>query len=117
MKYGFSKRKCIPCEDDSIKKLEKKFCEEYLEELSGWTLKENPDSLYKRFTFPDFKQALLFTNEIGGVAELEQHHPDILLSYGSVSVTLFTHNIGGLSINDFILASKIDGVYEGQHKI
>lgn len=112
MKNDFIKRKCLPCEDETVKKLERKFIDEYLEELSGWSLKFSPDSIYKRFTFSDFKEALSFTNEIGELAESEGHHPDILLSYGSVSVTLYTHNIDGLSINDFILASKIDALLE-----
>ena len=64
--------------------------------------------LRKTFRFPDFVSALAFVNRIGEVAEREQHHPDILLSWGRVSLEIWTHAIGGLSENDFILAAKIE---------
>jgi 4a-hydroxytetrahydrobiopterin dehydratase len=64
--------------------------------------------LVREFRFPDFLQALAFTNRVGELAEQEGHHPDILLSYGKVEVTLWTHAIDGISENDFILAAKID---------
>jgi 4a-hydroxytetrahydrobiopterin dehydratase len=66
--------------------------------------------IMKRFDFKDFKQALDFTNRIGAVAEAQDHHPDIALSWGKVGVTLWTHDVGGLSENDFILAAKVDGL-------
>lgn len=66
--------------------------------------------LVKQFDFKDFKQALEFTNRIGALAEAQDHHPDIALSWGKVGVTLWTHAVGGLSENDFILASKVDGL-------
>lgn len=58
--------------------------------------------------FDDFAAALAWVNEIGGEAEEQDHHPDIRLSYGKVHVDLFTHKIGGLSENDFILAARLD---------
>lgn len=64
--------------------------------------------LARDFDFPDFAQALAFTNAIGAVAEQEDHHPDLLLAWGKVGVTIFTHSIEGLSEADFILAAKID---------
>lgn len=64
--------------------------------------------LRRAFKFPDFASALQFVNEVGAVAEKEQHHPDIILSWGKVEITLFTHSVRGLSENDFILAAKID---------
>jgi len=66
--------------------------------------------LMKQFDFKDFKQALDFTNRIGALAEAQDHHPDIALSWGKVGVTLWTHDVGGLSENDFILAAKVDGL-------
>jgi len=64
--------------------------------------------LQREWRFPDFAGALAFTNRIGAVAEEQQHHPDIELGWGRVRVTLWTHDVGGLSENDFILAAKID---------
>ncbi|EKD41573.1 MAG: 4A-hydroxytetrahydrobiopterin dehydratase [uncultured bacterium] len=76
---------------------------------TGWVLNVN-GQLYKVFPFPDFKSALAFTDEVGALAEAENHHPDILLQWGKVGISLYTHSIQGLSLNDFILASKIDGI-------
>ena len=66
--------------------------------------------LERTFKFPDFRQALAFTNRVGELAEQEDHHPDIHLGWGRVKVLLFTHKIDGLSDNDFVLAAKIDRV-------
>ena len=60
----------------------------------------------KQYRFPDFRQALAFVNRVGELAEEEGHHPDIELGWGRVKLTLWTHSIGGLSENDFILAAK-----------
>jgi 4a-hydroxytetrahydrobiopterin dehydratase len=62
----------------------------------------------REFRFPDFKQALEFVNRVGAIAEQEGHHPDILLAWGKVGITLWTHTIDGLTESDFILAAKID---------
>ena len=79
-----------------------------MDELPGyWKLKDD-QLLEKSFEFPDFKQALDFTNSIGRIAEEQGHHPDIFLTYGEVRVQLSTHSAGGLTENDFILAAKIN---------
>ena len=64
--------------------------------------------LVKEYRFPDFCQALAFVNRVGELAEQEGHHPDIELGWGRVKLTIWTHSIGGLSENDFILAAKAD---------
>lgn len=64
--------------------------------------------LQKEFTFPDFKSALTFTNQVGALAEEQGHHPDLHLSWGKVEITIWTHKIDGLHQSDFILAAKID---------
>lgn len=64
--------------------------------------------LQKEFTFPDFKSALAFTNQVGALAEEQGHHPDIHLAWGKVEITIWTHKIDGLHQSDFILAAKID---------
>ena len=63
--------------------------------------------LEKTYSFDDFRQALDFTNRIGGLAEQQGHHPDIYLTYGEVRVQIWTHKIRGLTESDFILAAKI----------
>ena len=72
----------------------------------GWSVVDE-HHLERTFKFKDFAEALAFTNKVGGLAEAENHHPDIELSWGKVKITLLTHKIGGLSENDFIIAAKI----------
>lgn len=60
------------------------------------------------FKFKDFKQAMAFVNKAADVAEEEGHHPDIHIHYNRVIIELWTHSIGGLSENDFIMAAKIE---------
>jgi 4a-hydroxytetrahydrobiopterin dehydratase len=64
--------------------------------------------LEKVYTFPDFRQALDFTNHVGEVAESQNHHPDIRLSWGKVKVIIWTHKIDGLTESDFFFAAKCD---------
>lgn len=101
------KKKCEPCEKNS-KPLEGKILNTMAEELSHEWKIINEHHLERTFKFKDFKQALNFTNLVGELAEKEGHHPDIHLSWGQVRIVLWTHNINGLSENDFILAAKID---------
>jgi 4a-hydroxytetrahydrobiopterin dehydratase len=64
----------------------------------------------REYKFPDFKKALAFTNWIGKLADQQGHHPDVFLTYGKVRLQISTHSAGGLTQNDFILASKFDRV-------
>jgi 4a-hydroxytetrahydrobiopterin dehydratase len=70
----------------------------------------NEHHLEKEFRFPDFEQALSFTNAVGAIAEREGHHPDIHLAWGKVGIEIWTHKIDGLTRSDFILAAKIDRI-------
>ena len=83
-----------------------------LSELSKeWEIVDN-HHLKRHFTFPDFLSALDFTNHLGQVAEEEGHHPNITLTWGSVTVVIYTHKIDGLHESDFILAAKYDYLYD-----
>ena len=68
----------------------------------------NNHHLERQFTFPDFKSAMRFVNQVGNLAEEQGHHPDITLAWGKVGITIWTHKIDGLTESDFILAAKID---------
>jgi len=100
-------QKCEPCEG-GVPKLDEAAAGAMLRELgeSGWHVIAG--HLEREFAFPDFAQALAFTNEIGAVAEAEGHHPDIHLGWGKVRVEIWTHAVDGLTRNDFVLAAKID---------
>ena len=67
--------------------------------------------LERSYKFKDFAQALSWTNQVGQLAEAEGHHPALLTEWGKVSVTWWTHKIGGLHRNDFIMASKADALH------
>ena len=77
-----------------------------LNTLQGWELKES--EIAKLYKFKDFKEALGFVNRIADLAEEADHHPDILIRYNKVTLTLSTHSAGGLTGKDFHLAREID---------
>jgi 4a-hydroxytetrahydrobiopterin dehydratase len=110
-----AKRRCEPCAAGTPP-IEGAELERLLSELPGWsvvgggagTRGGGGSRLEKEYRFPDFRQALAFVNRVGEVAEQEGHHPDLELGWGRVKITLWTHSIGGLSENDFIVAAKAD---------
>ncbi|MDO8619070.1 MAG: 4a-hydroxytetrahydrobiopterin dehydratase [Candidatus Daviesbacteria bacterium] len=78
-------------------------------QIPGWeTLQEDPPKLRKEFVFNNFIEALDFVNQVGDLAESMDHHPDIFISYKKVVLTLFTHDVNGLSDKDYTLAEKIN---------
>ena len=82
-----------------------------LDGVDGWE-EFNQEFICKSFYFPDFVEALEFVNRIGVVAEAQNHHPKLVLSYGKVLVELSTHDVQGLSLKDFELAKLIDELFE-----
>ncbi|HEV7425594.1 MAG TPA: 4a-hydroxytetrahydrobiopterin dehydratase [Thermoanaerobaculia bacterium] len=98
---------CVPCRG-GVPPLQGAELTALAKELGGdWRIVDE-HHLEKEFTFPDFAQALAFTNRVGAIAEREGHHPDIYLAWGKVRVTIWTHKAGGLTRADFVLAAKID---------
>ncbi len=84
--------------------------EKLLKSIPGWTLVDN--TLVKEYKFKEYLQGLEFAYSLGKTAEQEDHHPDILIKWRRVQVFLTTHNIKGLSDNDFIMAAKADEEYK-----
>ena len=78
-----------------------------LDQLQGWEVRKGKQ-LAKSFKFRNFVEAVDFVNVVTPIAEAEGHHPDLFVKWGEVRVSLWTHVVGGLSENDFILAAKID---------
>ena len=104
---SLSQLKCEACSGNTPKLNETKIIEN-LRKINNWSVNDQQEMIFKKFTFKSFKKALNFTNLVGKIAEEEGHHPDISLGWGYCLVMIHTHAIKGLSINDFILASKID---------
>jgi 4a-hydroxytetrahydrobiopterin dehydratase len=88
---------------------------EFMPQISDWKVVERDaiERLERVFPFPDFARALEFTNRVGELAESEGHHPAILTEWGRVTVSWWTHKIGGLHRNDFILAARTDQLQGG----
>ncbi|MFN2168376.1 MAG: 4a-hydroxytetrahydrobiopterin dehydratase [Anaerolineae bacterium] len=76
--------------------------------LEGWT--QEGDSIARSFKLPSFPAALVFVDAVGHLAEQADHHPDIVIKYRDVQLTLSTHSAGGLTRKDFELAARIDGI-------
>lgn len=104
-------QKCVPC-DGGMPTLPMQEAKQYLEEVPGWMLSKTDkgvNMIVRDLKFKDFKSALGFVNVVGNIAESENHHPNIYLhSWNRLKLELYTHVIGGLSKNDFIMAAKIN---------
>ena len=107
---NLSDKKCVPCKGGEPPLKGKALNELFNKLEEGWEL-INEHHLEKNYGFKNFRQALTFTNLIGELAEQENHPPDILLSWGKVKLTIWTHKIDGLTESDFIFAAKSDQKY------
>jgi 4a-hydroxytetrahydrobiopterin dehydratase len=106
-----AERHCVPCRG-GVPPLAGAELERLTEALGGgWKVVEGR-RLEKAYRFPDFAKALAFVNQVGAIAESEGHHPDLLLAWGRVTMTVWTHKIHGLTESDFVLAAKADVAYE-----
>jgi len=102
-------RNCVPCRG-GVPALKGGQLLEFFNQLperAEWSV-IGEHHLMRTYKFPDFKSALAFVNRVGALAEEQGHHPDILLAWGKVEITLWTHAVDGLTESDFILAAKID---------
>ncbi len=103
-------KKCKPCEG-GVEPYSHEQSVEQLGKLDGWQLTGDGQRIRKDWTVKNFVAGMDFFNKVADVAEEDNHHPDIHLEqYRKVSIELWTHAIGGLSENDFILAAKIDQI-------
>ena len=100
---------CVPCRG-GVPPLKGQELARFQQQVPKWRV-DDEHHLTREFKFPDFKTALDFVNQVGAVAEEQGHHPDILLTWGRVVLTLWTHKIDGLTESDFIMAAKIDRLY------
>jgi len=108
MNIILTEHKCEACEG-GIPPLTPAEVAELLTQTPHWTVSSDNKVLHRQYTFSNFREALAFINQVGELAETEGHHPDIhLTNYKHVTINLTTHATGGLSRNDFIVATKID---------
>ena len=108
-----SKKKCEPCEGKVIP-FDISEIHKYQKKVDGWNIIKNNKEVYlleKNFKFKDFKDSQDFVNQVGTISEREGHHPDIYFGWGYAKINITTHAIKGLSENDFILAAKIDQIF------
>ncbi len=106
-------KKCTPCEGKTIP-FDISQIHKYQKKVDGWNIIKNNKDIYfleKNFDFNDFKKSQIFVNEVGRISEEEGHHPDIYFGWGYAKINITTHAIEGLSENDFILAAKIDQIF------
>ena len=102
-------QKCVACKADAPKVTDDELIE-LLKEIPEWKpiTEESMLRLQRVFEFQDYSSAVQFTNKVADLADQEDHHPAILLEWGKVEVTWWTHKILGLHKNDFIAAAKTD---------
>ena len=107
MEIKLSNKKCVPCEG-GVLAFSKKDIAKYLPKLSkGWVVLDEK-KIQKKFTFKNFIKTMSFVNQVALLAQQQDHHPDMHVAYSQVVIELWTHAVGGLSENDFIMAAKID---------
>ena len=106
-----SKETCSACRADAPTVTDEER-EQLKTEIPDWKQVEEDgiEKLQRVFSFPDFAAALAFTNQVGELAESVGHHPALLTEWGRVTVTWWTHKIGGLHRNDFICAARTDSL-------
>ncbi len=106
-------KKCLPCEG-GVMPLDISEIHKYQKKVDGWNILKNNKDIYfleKSFKFKNFKESQDFVVQVGTISEKEGHHPDIHFGWGYVKIDISTHAIEGLSENDFILAAKIDHIF------
>lgn len=105
-------KQCIPCQG-GIPPLSEAACQPLLQQVPHWKLEHEqnkPVAITRHFDFKNFRAAQSFINQVGDVAEEQNHHPDITFGWGYANIRIQTHKINGLHENDFILAAKINAL-------
>ena len=106
---SLTSQKCVACQADAPKVTDDELVE-FIKEIPDWEpiTEDSILKLRRLFNFDDYAQAVQFSNQVADLAEEEDHHPAILLEWGKVQVTWWTHKFLGLHKNDFIAAAKTD---------
>ena len=105
-------KKCVPCKG-GILPFDISEIHKYQKKIDGWEVRKNEKKIFlieKSFIFKNYINSQDFINKVGKISEEEKHHPDISFGWGYATIIITTHEIEGLSENDFILAAKIDQI-------
>jgi 4a-hydroxytetrahydrobiopterin dehydratase len=110
---NLAQRELKPPRSKEAQPLQGEALDELYQQLGGdWRMIDG-HHLEKTYKFKDFKAALAFTNKVGELAEAVDHHPEICLTWGKATITIWTHSIGGLSEADFVFAARADLFHPG----
>jgi len=111
MSGGLAHRECVPCRG-GIPPLSAERIEELRREISNEWKVVDGHHLEREVKLRNFRQAMALANRVAEIAENQGHHPDLLVSWGRLKITFFTHAINGLHENDFIMAARVDMLAE-----
>lgn len=112
MAEALAEKTCTPCRG-GVPPLTREEAERMHVQAPDWQVLDDSHRIERKFKFPDFRGALKFVQHVGELAETEGHHPDISFGWGYATVSLQTKKIKGLHENDFIMAAKIDRIFDG----
>jgi 4a-hydroxytetrahydrobiopterin dehydratase len=115
MAATLAEKTCTPCRG-GIPPLPRDEAQRLQAQVPDWELKDDAHRIQRTFRFGNFREALGFVQGVGELAESEGHHPDISFGWGYVTVSLNTHKIKGLHVNDFIMAAKIDRIADNSDR-
>ena len=105
-----NKKNCVPCEG-GVEPLDMAAAKQISQAIDpAWNISDDVTHIVREFKFSNYTKTISFVNAVAWIAEAEDHHPDLVVKYGSCRVKYSTHSIGGLSENDFICAKKIDNM-------
>ena len=104
-----ARKKCVPCEG-GVAPLSDEQVRPMLKGLQGWS--RDGKAITKTYKFKNYFETMAFVNAAAWVSHREDHHPDMLVSWGECRVSYHTHAIDGLSENDFICAAKLDALFD-----
>ncbi|MCB1739791.1 MAG: 4a-hydroxytetrahydrobiopterin dehydratase [Gammaproteobacteria bacterium] len=108
-----SEKRCVPCEG-GVPRLDRATAGEMIKQVPGWSLNDDVTRVNRTFSFKSFAQAQRFANAVAELAEAQFHHPEITFGWGFCTVMFQTRKIRGLHENDFIMAAKLNDLYEQQ---
>lgn len=110
---SLEQKHCVPCKKGGAPLTVEK-ARELLKNIDGWVIEDEGRILIRSFKFNNYLEALEFVSAISVIAERENHHPDITFGWGYATILFTTHNVKGLSENDFIMAAKVTSIAEGR---